>query len=302
MEKGTQQPVILVSQDNGRTICRVRHPRRKLILTPLFLATAAVAMNNATVDAFSSFRIFSIPPRNAFQRSEPLFATKRIRVVATENRDLAFEPVRQQSPSRQFMPRHKRYDVEKLIGRLPEEPETMKANPNSLPTLEERTRTTDKIARLLNDVTEIEETGTQEIADRATVFAQLSDEDKSEATFAVSREGNQFHSDSDPIRLHNSAKKGKLTANVMETGRDTMKQYVKSMANHQVLSPEDEAVLGRHIQVLVKWEEQRQQLEHNLLRYVCCVSFLRSCILFILFPHTIFYTLLFQITYFCGMG
>jgi RNA polymerase sigma factor (sigma-70 family) len=271
MGEDQHQPLILVSQENGRTLCHVRHQRRKLILTPLFLATAAVAMNRAAVDAFSSFRIPNLPSRHALQRSEPLFATKRIRVVATENRDLAFEPAQQQSASRQFMPRYKLYELEILKGKLPEETELKKANPNSLPTLEERTRTTDKIARLLNDVTEIEETGTLEIADRATVFAQLSDEDKSEATFAVSREGNQFQSDSDPIRLHNSAKKGKLTANVMETGRDTMKQYVKSMANHQVLSPEDEAVLGRHIQVLVKWEEQRQQLEHNLLRYVCCI-------------------------------
>lgn len=126
---------------------------------------------------------------------------------------------------------------------------------------------TEKIARLLSDETEFEESGSQEIADRATVFARLSDEDKSEATFAVSRDNNLLQVDSEPIRIKNSAKKGKLTANVMETGRDTMKQYVKSMANHQVLTPEDEAVLGRHIQVLVKWEDKRQQLEHTLLRY-----------------------------------
>ena len=173
------------------------------------------------------------------------------------------------------------YEIEKIAGRLPEQPAKNRANPATLPTSEERFRMTEKIARLLSDETEFEESGSQEIADRATVFARLSDEDKSEATFAVSRDNNLLQLDSEPIRIKNSAKKGKLTANVMETGRDTMKQYVKSMANHQVLTPEDEAVLGRHIQVLVKWEDKRQQLEHTLLRYeyvfIFSVFFLWVC-------------------------
>jgi len=168
------------------------------------------------------------------------------------------------------------YEIEKIAGRLPEQPAKNRANPATLPTSEERFRMTEKIARLLSDETEFEESGSQEIADRATVFARLSDEDKSEATFAVSRDNNLLQVDSEPIRIKNSAKKGKLTANVMETGRDTMKQYVKSMANHQVLTPEDEAVLGRHIQVLVKWEDKRQQLEHTLLRSPTFVEWANS--------------------------
>lgn len=168
------------------------------------------------------------------------------------------------------------YEIEKIAGRLPEQPAKNRANPATLPTSEERFRMTEKIARLLSDETEFEESGSQEIADRATVFARLSDEDKSEATFAVSRDNNLLQLDSEPIRIKNSAKKGKLTANVMETGRDTMKQYVKSMANHQVLTPEDEAVLGRHIQVLVKWEDKRQQLEHTLLRSPTFVEWANS--------------------------
>ena len=246
------------------------HERRKSRWTPLFIATAAVAMNRAAVDAFSSLRMNDISSRSPFRRSEPIFAQgtgKRIRVVATEERDLSFEPVKQRTVSRQFMPRYAMYEIEKIAGRLPEQPAKNRANPATLPTSEERFRMTEKIARLLSDETEFEESGSQEIADRATVFARLSDEDKSEATFAVSRDNNLLQVDSEPIRIKNSAKKGKLTANVMETGRDTMKQYVKSMANHQVLTPEDEAVLGRHIQVLVKWEDKRQQLEHTLLRY-----------------------------------
>jgi hypothetical protein len=42
----------------------------------------------------------------------------------------------------------------------------------------------------------------------------------------------------------------------METGHDTIKQYVKSLANHQVLSPEDEVILGKQIQILARWEER----------------------------------------------
>jgi len=189
---------------------------------------------------------------------------------------LSFEPVKQRTVSRQFMPRYAMYEIEKIAGRLPEQPAKNRANPATLPTSEERFRMTEKIARLLSDETEFEESGSQEIADRATVFARLSDEDKSEATFAVSRDNNLLQVDSEPIRIKNSAKKGKLTANVMETGRDTMKQYVKSMANHQVLTPEDEAVLGRHIQVLVKWEDKRQQLEHTLLRSPTFVEWANS--------------------------
>jgi hypothetical protein len=268
-------PSQLPEDGNSATQRDLGHQRRKSRwCTSLFLTTAAVAIHGATVDAFSSVRIPSVPN---FERTEHLLWAKgkRIRVVATEARDRSFEPSTQHSSGRQFMPRYMKYEIEKLHGTLPEQPNILKANPKSLPTSEERVLITDKIARLLNDEFEIEETSSQEIADRATVFAQLSDEDKSEATFAVSRDMNQHHVDSEPMRIKNLAKKGKLTANVMETGRDTMKQYAKSMSNHQVLSPEDEAVLGRHIQVLVKWEEQRQQLEHNLLRYVrnclCCI-------------------------------
>merc|ERR1712125_209816 len=55
-------------------------------------------------------------------------------------------------------------------------------------------------------------------------------------------------------------------ASVMETGRDTINEYTKSLANHQVLGSEDEKILGRQIQVLTGWERKRQELESDLCR------------------------------------
>jgi len=57
-----------------------------------------------------------------------------------------------------------------------------------------------------------------------------------------------------------------LHANVKETGKDTMSQYFKSIGNHELLRHEDEIVLGRQIQKLVKWEKTRNELEDELLR------------------------------------
>merc|ERR1719291_156533 len=57
-----------------------------------------------------------------------------------------------------------------------------------------------------------------------------------------------------------------LHANVKETGKDTMSQYFKSIGNHELLRHEDEIVLGKQIQKLVKWEEIRNELEDELLR------------------------------------
>jgi hypothetical protein len=149
------------------------------------------------------------------------------------------------------------------MGKMqPTVPEIRKANPDTLPTVSEQLQLTEKISRLLSSDNNDASFGDDEdaIADKQTVFAKLSDEDLREASDAVSKANNVKPSSS------NAAKKGKLTANVMETGQDTIKQYVKSLANHQVLSPEDEAVLGRQIQILSKWEEKRQELEDVLLQ------------------------------------
>jgi hypothetical protein len=60
--------------------------------------------------------------------------------------------------------------------------------------------------------------------------------------------------------------KRKIRANVKETGTDSMKHYIKSMCNHELLNKNEEIILAREIQILLKWEDQREQLEQQLLR------------------------------------
>lgn len=184
-----------------------------------------------------------------------------------KERDASFDPIKHSSAAKQFTPRYIAYEAEKLMGKAqPKEPEIRKANPDTLPTASEKLQLTEKISRLLSSEGPALPFGDEDIADKQTVFAKLSDEDLREASDAVSKANNKS-SDIETTRNGlGGAKKGKLTANVMETGQDTIKQYVKSLANHQVLRPEDEAVLGRQIQILAKWEGKRQELEHDLLR------------------------------------
>lgn len=61
-------------------------------------------------------------------------------------------------------------------------------------------------------------------------------------------------------------KKRRFTASVKETGVDTMSQYVKSMGSHELLPKDSEILLGRQIQILVGWENIRQELEEKLSR------------------------------------
>ena len=60
----------------------------------------------------------------------------------------------------------------------------------------------------------------------------------------------------------------KIRANVRETGTDSMKNYIKSMCNHELLNKNEEIILAREIQILLKWEKEREELEQQLLRYV----------------------------------
>ena len=157
------------------------------------------------------------------------------------------------------------------MGRLlPTVQEIRTANPATLPSASEQLQLTEKIARLLSDESpQLPVGGDEQVADRETVFAKLSDEDLREASDAVSKVKNKRDLNLEPVR--GGSRKGKVTAKVMETGQDTIKQYVKSLANHQVLSAEDEFILGRQIQVLGQWEQRRLELEHDLLRYVIVV-------------------------------
>ncbi|EED92709.1 RNA polymerase, partial [Thalassiosira pseudonana CCMP1335] len=47
---------------------------------------------------------------------------------------------------------------------------------------------------------------------------------------------------------------------------DSMKYYMKTMGNHDLLQKNEEIILAREIQILIKWEEVREELEGQLLR------------------------------------
>jgi hypothetical protein len=64
--------------------------------------------------------------------------------------------------------------------------------------------------------------------------------------------------------------KRRIRANVKETGFDSMKYYMKTMGNHELLKKNEEIILAREIQILIKWEEIREELEAKLMRYVTC--------------------------------
>jgi len=61
-------------------------------------------------------------------------------------------------------------------------------------------------------------------------------------------------------------KKPVIRASVRETGYDSMRSYLKTMCNHELLSKNEEIILGREIQILMEWEEERENLEAELLR------------------------------------
>jgi RNA polymerase primary sigma factor len=61
-------------------------------------------------------------------------------------------------------------------------------------------------------------------------------------------------------------KKTKISANVRETGYDSMRSYMKTMCNHELLNKNEEIILAREIQILMQWEKTREELEADLLR------------------------------------
>jgi RNA polymerase sigma factor (sigma-70 family) len=58
----------------------------------------------------------------------------------------------------------------------------------------------------------------------------------------------------------------KLRTNVKETGYDSLRTYIKTMCNHELLNKNEEIILGREIQILIRWEGIRETLEAQLLR------------------------------------
>jgi len=69
-----------------------------------------------------------------------------------------------------------------------------------------------------------------------------------------------------PTTSDNYEPKRKIRANVKETGLDSMKYYMKTMGNHELLKKNEEIILAREIQILIKWEEMREELESKLMR------------------------------------
>jgi hypothetical protein len=62
--------------------------------------------------------------------------------------------------------------------------------------------------------------------------------------------------------------KRRVTAKVRETGYDSMKNYLKTVCNHELLNKNEEIILAREIQILMTYETFREELEAQLLRYV----------------------------------
>jgi len=161
-----------------------------------------------------------------------------------------------------------------------EAPPPAAVTPEQLENAEARTtksRVDAKIAALLADDDNDDEDdhgdiADDDLADRRTVYTRLSDAAKSQATAAISKP-TPYHANASTSAASSSSrvvsKKKRVTAQVQETGRDTLREsYSKSFTNHELLSRESEAALAREIQVLARWEERRQELEVELMRYV----------------------------------
>jgi hypothetical protein len=58
----------------------------------------------------------------------------------------------------------------------------------------------------------------------------------------------------------------KQLINVKDTGMDSVRNYMKTMCNHELLNKNEEIILAREIQILVQWEKIRDELEAELLR------------------------------------
>ena len=135
-----------------------------------------------------------------------------------------------------------------------------------------------KIAKLLIDddgeeddeTPDFSEAAANEVADKS--YSRISEQAKFKANAAVMKKDlfkepadvglEYFDERGDAKRKRTS----KVRASVKETGSDTISSYVKSMGQHELLPKESEELLGRHIQLLVKWEDVRQNLEESLLQ------------------------------------
>ena len=71
---------------------------------------------------------------------------------------------------------------------------------------------------------------------------------------------------SSQMKFADETRGAKIRANVKETGYDSMRNYIKTMCNHELLNKNEEIILAREIQTLIQWEGVREELEASLLR------------------------------------
>lgn len=119
------------------------------------------------------------------------------------------------------------------------------------------------------EVPDYSEEAAKEIADKS-IYSRISESAKWKANMAIKTRPSISMEQIDMKKPSTSKRKykSKMTASVKETGVDTISDYVKSMGQHELLPHESEILLGRQIQILVKWESKRQELEDSLSRYV----------------------------------
>ena len=95
---------------------------------------------------------------------------------------------------------------------------------------------------------------------------KVMDEDGDTIMNEVSMDRNQLQQSLNNKLQNENGGKRKVRASVKETGYDSMRNYMKSVCQHNLLSKNEEILLAREIQVLIKWEEEREKLEEQLLR------------------------------------
>lgn len=67
-------------------------------------------------------------------------------------------------------------------------------------------------------------------------------------------------------KLLDETTRRKLRTSVKETGYDSMRSYIKTMCNHELLNKNEEIILAREIQILIAWESVRETLQADLER------------------------------------
>jgi len=131
----------------------------------------------------------------------------------------------------------------------------------SIPVLGQSPSTHDMIENLLSMDPDVESTSSLPVVSKseetARIMASATLPSAAKKAAAVDKANYDYEND---------VSKKRIRANVKETGLDSMKYYMKSMANHELLSKNEEIILGREIQILIKWEQTREDLESKLAR------------------------------------